>query len=549
MKRIRMPSTMLVLMLAVALLPWQAQAFQFDTGNSDLKLRWDNTLKYSAAYRLNDQSDTLTDDVNYDDGDRNFDKGLVSNRMDWLSELEASLAFGGIRVSGAGWYDQVYNESNDNDSAFSNNATSVDNDEFTDETQELHGKNVELLDAFAYGNIDFAEVGLTLRAGRFTQVYGETLFFGSNGIGDAQGPIDIYRLIQVPGTQFKEVLRPVEQVSVDVQLTSNFSFSTYYQFKWHESRIPAAGSYLSSAEIIGEGTETWILGYTPLGDPIAMTHEDDLEPDDQGQGGVRLRYTLDSVGIDLGLYAAIYHAKTPSASYNDLATMRYRWVYGQDIETYGVSATGSLGQLNWATELSYRRNAPLNSDPRFYPTPVLNPSSTPGNEEDNRLYAVGETAHVNLSGIYVLRANPLCDGGAIVAELAYNSRLDITDNEEALAKNTTKEAYAFRMVFEPTYFQVLTGLDLSVPMGVGYNFKGRSSAIGNFNGGSSNAGDLSVGLGFTYRSVWKAGLSYVKYFGDEGTFTVPPNSSTPHLSFDQSLADRDFISFYLSRAF
>ncbi len=549
MKRIRMPSTMLVLMLAVALLPWQAQAFQFDTGNSNLRLRWDNTLKYSAAYRLNDQSDKLLEDVNYDDGDRNFDKGLVSNRIDWLSELEASLPFGGIRVSGAGWYDQIYNESNDNDSPFTNNSTSVDNDEFTDETQELHGKSVELLDAFAYGNIDLADVGLTLRAGRFTQVYGETLFFGSNGIGEAQGPIDIYRLIQVPGTQFKEVLRPVEQVSLDVQLTSNLSFGGYYQFKWHESRIPAAGSYLSNAEIIGEGSETWITGFGP------MTHEDDLEPDDQGQGGVRLRYTLDSVGIDLGLYAAIYHAKTPSGAYIDPfppippfpglppGTQSYRWVYAQDIETYGVSATGSLGQLNWATELSYRRNVPLNSDPQ------VDVGLTGGNQEDDRLYAVGETAHVNLSGIYVLQANPLCDGGAIVAELAYNSRLDITDNEEALAQNTTKEAYAFRMVVEPTYFQVLTGLDLSIPMGVGYNFKGRSSAIGNFNGGSSNAGDLSVGLGLTYRSVWKAGLSYVKYFGDEGTFTVPANSATPHLSFDQSLADRDFISFYISRAF
>ena len=180
---------------------------------------------------------------------------------------------------------------------------------------------MELLDAFAYGNLDLGNVGLTLRGGRFTQVYGETLFFGSNGIGDAQGPIDIFRLIQVPGTQFKEVLRPVEQISCDAQLTSNLSFGAYYQFKWHESRIPAAGSYLSNAEIIGEGTESWILG-----PGVAMTHRDDLEADDDGQGGARLRYTLDSLGIDLGLYAARYHAKTPSGAYIDpVVTMNYRW--------------------------------------------------------------------------------------------------------------------------------------------------------------------------------------------------------------------------------
>ncbi len=540
MKRMRMPNTLLVLMLALALLPWQVEAFQFDSGNSDLRIRWDNTAKYSAAYRLKEQSDTLTADANYDDGDRNFDKGLVSNRLDWLSELEASLPYGGIRVSGAGWYDQVYNEKNDNDSALTNNSTSVDHDEFTDETRELHGKNAELLDAFAYGNLDLDAVGMTLRAGRFTQVYGETLFFGSNGIGDAQGPIDIYRLLAVPGTQFKEVLRPVEQISLDMQISSSFSLGAYYQLRWHESRIPAAGSYLSNAEIIGEGTEAWILG-----PGVAMTHRDDLEPDDQGQGGMRLRYTLDSVGIDLGLYAARYHAKTPSGAYIDpVATMKYRWVYAQDIETYGVSATGSLGQLNWATELSYRSNVPLNSDPQ------VDVGLTSGNDEDDRLYAVGNTAHANLSGIYVLQANPLWDGGALVTELAYNTRLKVTDNEAALAQNTTKEAWALRMVFEPTYFQVITGLDLSVPMGVGWNFAGRSSAISNFNGGSSNAGDLNLGLGFTYRSVWKAGLNYVKYFGaEDDTFTVPHNSATPHLSFDQTLADRDFISFFISRAF
>jgi hypothetical protein len=107
--------------------------------------------------------------------------------------------------------------------ADANNSTSVVHGEFTDETRELHGKDVALLDAFAYGNLDLAAEGMTLRAGRFTQVYGEALFFGSNGIGEAQGPIDILRLLQVPGTQLKEVLRSVEQVSLDIQFSSNLS--------------------------------------------------------------------------------------------------------------------------------------------------------------------------------------------------------------------------------------------------------------------------------------------------------------------------------------
>jgi len=540
MKRIRMPSrALLVMVLAIALLPWQAQAFEFDTGNSDMRIRWDNTFKYSAAYRLNDQSDTLIADANYDDGDRNFDSGLVSNRLDWLSEFEVNLPKGGIRVSGAAWYDQIYNEDNDNDSPLTNNSTSVDYNEFTDDTKKLHGRDVELLDAFGYLLFDLGDVGVTVRAGRFTQIYGETLFFGGNGIAEAQGPTDLVKLLTVPSSQFKEVLRPVEQISCDLQISPKLSFGAYYQLGWHKTRIPAAGSYLSNADIIGDGTESWILG-----PGFALAHRGDLEPDDQGQGGVKLRYTLDSVGIDLGLYAARYHAKAPSGAYIDpVATLKYRWVYAQDIDTYGVSATGSLGQLNWATEFSYRTNAPLNSDPQ------VNVGLTGGNEENDRLYAVGNTFHANLNGIYVLQANPLWDGGAFLAELAYNKRLDITDNESALAQNTTEDAWALRMIFEPTYFQVLTGLDLSVPMGVGWNLSGRSSAVANFNGGSSGAGDLSIGLKGVYRTVWNAGLSYVKYFGAEDTFTVPHNSAGPHLSFMQTLADRDFISFYISRTF
>jgi hypothetical protein len=336
----------------------------------------------------------------------------------------------------------------------------------------------------------------------------------------------------------------VEQISCDMQITSKLSFGAYYQLAWHETQLPAVGSYLSNADFIGEGSESWILG-----PGYAMAHRDDLEPDDQGQGGLQVRYTLDSVGIDLGLYAARYHAKAPTAAYIDPVpaafggTQSYRWVYAQDIETYGVSATGSLGQLNWATEFSYRTNAPLNTDPQ------VNVGLTGGNDEDDRLYAVGDTFHGNLSGIYVLQTNPFWDGGAFLAELAYNKRLDITDNEAALARHTTKDAWALRMIFEPTYFQVLTGLDLSVPIGVGWNFCGRSSAIGNFAGGTSQAGDLSIGLKGVYRTVWNAGLTYVKYFGSEETFTVPHNSADVHLSFDQTLADRDFISFYISRAF
>src|SRR5215469_7827197 len=67
-------------------------------------VRWDNTLRYSAAFRLSPPQYALTLNPNGDDGDRNFAAGLVSNRIDLLSEFDASRGDYGVHVSGAAWY-------------------------------------------------------------------------------------------------------------------------------------------------------------------------------------------------------------------------------------------------------------------------------------------------------------------------------------------------------------------------------------------------------------------------------------------------------------
>lgn len=52
---------------------------------------------------------------------------------------------------------------------------------------------------------------LSGRAGRHTQLYGETLFLGANGIAAAQGPVDLVKAFSLPGAQFKEIAMPVGQ--------------------------------------------------------------------------------------------------------------------------------------------------------------------------------------------------------------------------------------------------------------------------------------------------------------------------------------------------
>jgi hypothetical protein len=207
-----------------------------------------------------------------------------------------------------------------------------------------------------------------------------------------------------------------------------------------------------------------------------------------------------------------------------------------------------------------RDNVALNSDPAVL---GLGPVASCGDSSSDPCYAVGRTAHVNVSGIYVLQPSALWQGGALVGELAYNHRLKITKDIFAnadgsssglggLDPHATTDAYALRLLFEPQYFQVLPGLDLSVPVAVGYNFGGRSSAVANFAGGASNAGDYSIGLKGKYLSAWNAGLTYTNYFGKAGTFTetlVPGAASPRQLSFAQTLRDRAYVAFNVSRTF
>lgn len=161
-----------------------------------------------------------------DDGDRNFKRGLVSNRVDLFSEFDIAYKNMGLRLSGAAWYDDVYNRGNDNRSATVNSA-SVPAGRFTSGTRDMMGRKAELLDAFVYFNSDeMSETPFTVRVGRHSVLYGETLFFGANGIAGTQAPIDTIKLLSVPGSQFKEIIRPVGQVSTQIQLSSSFSLGS-----------------------------------------------------------------------------------------------------------------------------------------------------------------------------------------------------------------------------------------------------------------------------------------------------------------------------------
>lgn len=531
-----------------------AQAFQVDTGNPDFSLRWDNTAKYSSAWRTQNPSSKLTEGqtaLNQDDGDRAFKKGLISNRLDILSELDMSFKNVGARLSGAAWYDTEYQQDNDNTDPTRTNARSVPYDEFTDDTRHLHGGDGELLDAFVYWNGDVADRATSVRVGRHGLIWGESLFFGANGIAGGMAPVDVVKAQSVPNTQFKEITRPVEQLSGTIQLTDALSLGAFYQLKWEQTRLPGAGSYFSSSDIIGEGNERLIVGApfpTFLGgnpnSPAAFFHGNDKEARSSGQGGLQLKYSAETV--EYGLYAIQYHDKTPklylkpgtgAPNFSTGQIGEYYWVYPEDIRAFGASFSATVDQYNFAGEASMRWNMPLVSDG----VTVL--PGVEANNDDNALYAVGRTAHVNLNVIAAFDPNFIAKESGLVAEVAWNRLLSVTKNRAALDPNSTDDGLGFKVVYTPTYRQFFPGIDISVPVGLSYFPLGKSAVVSSF--GPDKGGDMNIGISATYLDRITAGLTYTHYYGPEDTSLNGSNQFT----YKQSLKDRDYLAFSVKTTF
>jgi hypothetical protein len=518
-----------------------AVAGVIDIGNPDVNLRWDNTFKYSAARRLDSPLSALTLNPNNDDGDRNFAKGLISNRFDLLSELDLIYKKNmGLRISAAAWNDSVYGRSNANP-GFAGGAVpnhgSVPYNRFTRGTRDVHGDGREVLDAFVFGNFDVNGKTISARAGRHSVLWGESLFFGANAIAGTQMPVDVVKLISVPSTPFKEGIRPVPMVSGQVQITQDVSVGAYVQFASSRSRLPASGSYFSNTDYAVDGAEGIYFGPGAPAPRFA-----DMQARDSGQGGVQLK--MHHGDTDYGFYLIRFHNKLPQIVPKlgmtpvGPAPMGYYIAYQENIKAFGASASRTFGDYNVASELSLRTNQDLASTQGF-DTSALAPVAN--NNSSNPAYAIGRTAHLNISVLGSVPRNFLWNEATIVGEIAWNRVLSVSKNGAAVDPNATRDGVALRAVFEAKYRQVLPGLDLGVPIGIGYAPKGsRPMAMTPNAWVPEGGGDITVGLNGAYQDTWNFGVNYTHYYGDARTFNTGARQA---FGWGQTLRDRDFVSF------
>lgn len=536
---------------AVAMAGCACSALALDLNpGGEWQIRWDNTIKYSAAYRLKSPATALispvSDKANADDGDRSFARGLVSSRADLLSEFDIQKDGFGLRLSGAAWYDQVYNRSNDHDSAISANRASVSYNQFTPGTREVAGRKAEMLDWFAFGRSEIAGKTLSYRLGQHSLIWGTSMFFGMNGLAKGMAPIDVYKL-NIPGTQAKETTIPVPQLSSTLQLTDDTSLEAYVQFKYRSTRLHPAGSFLSSTDMLGDGAERMFIGSPTTNRcgattvPIAQRFNNcylDYAGMDKGPQrrnfGFAVNTRSEALNADLGFYVMRYR-DTSQIIQTSTGTGVYKLlVPTEPVRAVGMSLAKLVGDANLGLEVSVRDHQPL-----AVKEGVVSPADPS--------YVAGRTAHLNLSWTVLGGRSGFWEGYSLVGEFAANHVMNIEDvrtkvagryavGTEKVNRDKHETSAGVRVIFTPTWYQVLPGLDLNTPVNLGWSFRGASMIDTSFPFGGSpdRSGELILGLGGVYLNKWNANLSWINYLGKQGR---------------QPLLDRDYLRFSLQTTF
>ena len=308
------------------------QAIEFGSGAFQGSL--DTTISHGVAYRVQRRDAELVDGANSNDGNLNYDRGLISNTSKFTTDLDIGTGDFGAFVRTTGFID------------FENQNGTRAHVPLSDGAKSRVGRDLELLDAYVTATFDAGDTIIDARLGRHVLSWGESTFV-PNGI-NAINPFDVNKL-RLPGSELREALLPVGLASISVAPTDTLSVEGFYQLDWEETELDPVGSYFSVTDYVGPyigprkdkavialpGLDLGDMGLVAGRNPFAIfsgtsvadafsdvTEEDpnflivrrsaDHEPDDSGQWGVAFRYLAEELSnTEFGFYYMNHHSRLP----------------------------------------------------------------------------------------------------------------------------------------------------------------------------------------------------------------------------------------------
>jgi Protein of unknown function (DUF1302) len=504
----------------------------------------DTTFSASAQWRTESRNKDMAFDngaLNFNDGNNNFDPGLVSNNV------KAILEFGGeyrdlsffLRADTV--YDFVYTENKMDLSkaaypSYNNGIPaggSLMRGELPRETIAEHGRRTRLLDAFVTYNLGFGDQTGAVRLGKQVISWGESSIYP--GINALQNPIDAVAA-QSPGVEAREYLLPTSAIDLKWDFTPNISAEAYYKLDWKRSTLPGVGSFLSTSDTTGPGAERVLLG--PLG---AAETTRRVTPDDDGQWGVAARYTTDT-GTSFELSALNAHHNIPGAdiviNLGNLDDSYVREVYADDIPLYAGSFVTTVGEAQVYLDGMYSDDMPFvdvtsefNADGNFERSKVVRGHywQVTGGFSDMYTAFPWLSEQIFVTGEVLYQGNNL-GGSELIPPPDF-----ITPPGERNLK-VTDTAWGYQVFVRMKYFSVLPGMDVDVNTFFRHDVDGYGNANALSNGLVEDMKTASLGIDAFYLSNWQFSGKYAWYWGNDN-----PD--------DRTLSDRDNISLTVKYAF
>ena len=466
---------------------WANQAFAFgiDSGNPDLHMSLDTTVRYNQGWRVSGRDKDLANNVNFDEGNYLFDKGdVILSRLDLFSEFDLNWNNQyGMRVSGAAWYDHNFPDDSVSAPGLEKKAN-YQNNRFSGVVDRYYsGPSAEFRDYFAWGNFSVGSTDLNVRAGSFAWLPGEYLFGNGSSVSYSMTPNDGLLSDLSPGASAKETALPIGQIATTWQLIPELSVMLQYTYDFKPSRVSEGGTYFA----VSDGA---LFGPDYLAPGVVRK---DAREGDSGDVAVGLRWSPDwAEDSSFGLWYRKFDDKYASWANQVIVrnpTAPYaRAVFAKDIELYGLTWNGVWKSAGLGAEINYRKNMPLNSTGQFIAIGKPEPDDLDG--------ARGETMHALLSGAITLNKNAMFDNASIAAQLDYMHLVKVTDNKgffnaseseggsvtgrcadkELLRGCSTKNAASVSVAFTPVWQQVLPSVDMSLVTFLTYGLHGNPAA-------------------------------------------------------------------------